>query len=115
MRKPSWLIAPLLLVALLGGCAVPVPAASSNPVSDLIDLIPWAKSVAGDANAQELEARIAEITARLPELDISDAERAEVAARLQTLGAARSADPADSAAHAAELNTILEELRTAVQ
>ena len=115
MRKPSWLIAPLLLVALLGGCAVPVPAASSNPVSDLIDLVPWAKSVAGDANAQELEARIAEITARLPELDISDAERAEVAARLQKLGAAISADPADSAAHAAELNAILDELKAAAQ
>ena len=115
MRKPSWLIAPLLLVALLGGCAVPVPAASSNPVSDLIDLIPWAKSVAGDATAQELQARIAEITARLFELDISEAKRAEVAARLQTLGAAVVAEPADSAAHAAELNAILDELRAAAQ
>ena len=115
MRKPSWLIAPLLLVAMLGGCAVPVPAASSNPVSDLIDLIPWAKSVAGDATAQEVEARIAEITARLPELDISEAKRAEVAARLQTLGAAVVAEPADSAAHAAELNAILDELKAAVQ
>ena len=115
MRKPSWLIGPLLLVAMLGGCAVPVPAASSNPVSDLIDLIPWAKSVAGDATAQELQARIAEITARLPELDISEAKRAEVAARLQTLGAEISADPADSAAHAAELNAILDELKAAAQ
>ncbi len=115
MRKPSWLIAPLLLVAMLGGCAVPVPAASSNPVSDLIDLIPWAKSVASDATAQELESRIAEITARLPELDISEAKRAEVAARLQTLGAAIVADQADSAAHAAELNAILDELKDAVQ
>ena len=115
MRKPSRLIAPLLLVAMLGGCAVPVPAASSNPVSDLIDLIPWAKSVAGYATAQELEARIAEITARLPELDISEAKRAEVADRLQTLGAAIAAEPTDTAAHAAELNAILDELRTAVQ
>jgi len=115
MRKPSWLIAPLLLVAMLGGCAMPVPAASSNPVSDLIDLIPWAKSVAGTATAQEIEARIAEITARLPELDISDAKRAEVAGQLQTLGAAVVAEPADTAAHAAELNAILGELKAAVQ
>jgi len=115
MRKPPWLIAPLLLVAMVGGCAVPVPAASSNPVSDLIDLIPWAKSVAGDATAQELEARIAEITERLPELDISEAKRAEVAARLQALGAAVVAEPTDTAAHAAELNAILDELKAAVR
>lgn len=115
MRKPSWLIAPLLLVAMLGGCAVPVPAASSNPVSDLIDLIPWAKSVAADGTAQELQARIAEITARLPELDISETKRGEVAGRLQTLGAAIVADPADSAAHVSELNAILDELRAAAQ
>ena len=115
MTKPSWLIAPVLLVAMLGGCAVPVPAASSNPVSDLIDLIPWAKSVAGTATAQELGARIAEITARLPELDISEAKRGEVAATLQTLVAAVVAEPADSAAHAAELNAVLDELKAAVQ
>src|SRR6188474_2162753 len=110
MRKPSWLIAPLLLVAMLGGCAVPVPAASSNPVSELIDLIPWAKSVAGDATAQEVQTRIAEITARLPELEISEAKRVEVAGRLQTLGAAVVAEPTDAASDAAELNAILDEL-----
>ena len=115
MRKPPWLIAPLLLVAMLGGCAMPVPAASSNPVSDLIDLIPWAKSVAGDATAQELQARIAEITARLPELDISEAKRAEVAGRLQKLGAALVAEPTDAASHAAELNAILDELKAAAE
>ena len=115
MRKPAWLIAPLLLVAILGGCAGPEPAVSSNPVGDLIDLIPWAKSVAGDATAQEIEVRIAEIMAWLPELDISEAKRGEVAATLQTLGAAVVAEPADSAAHAAELNVILDELRAAVQ
>ena len=99
---------------MLGGCAVPVPAASSNAVSDLIDLIPWAKSVAGNATAQELEARVAEVAARLSELDISDAKRAEVAGRLQTLAATIVADPVDSAAHAAELNVILDDLKAAV-
>ena len=84
-------------------------------MSDLIDLIPWAKSVAGDATAQELQARIAEITTRLPELDSSEAKRAEVASRLQTLGAAIVANPADSAARAAELNAILDELKAAAQ
>jgi hypothetical protein len=115
MRKPSWLVAPLLLAAMLGGCAVPVPAATDNPVSDLVDLIPWAKSVAGTATAHEIDARIAEITARLPELDISDAKRAEVAGKLQTLQAAIVAEPADTAAHAAQLNEILDELKAAVQ
>ena len=115
MRKPPWLIAPILLVAMLGGCAVPVPAATDNPVSDLIDLIPWAKSVAADATAQELQARIAEISARLPELDISEAKRAEVAGKLQSLGSSVVANPADSAAHAAELNAILDDLRSAAQ
>ena len=114
MRKPSWLIAPLLLVAMLGGCGVPVPAASSNPVSDLIGLIPWAKSVAGDATAQEIEARIAEISVRLPELDISEAKRAELAGKLQALDAAVVADPAESSAHIAELNAILDALKAAV-
>ena len=115
MRKPSWLIAPLLLFGMLSGCAVPVPVASSNPLSDLIDLIPWAKSVAGTATAQELEARIAEITARLPELNISEAKRAEVAGRLQKLEAAIVTEPVDSANHAAEPNAILDELKAAVQ
>ena len=81
-------------------------------MSDLIDLIPWAKSVAGTATAQELEARIAEITARLPELDISEAKRAELAAKLQALDAAVVAEPAESAAHIAELNAILDETQS---
>ena len=92
---------------------MPTPDPSSNPVSELIDLIPWAKSVAVDASAQELTARIAEVTTRLSTLDVSEAERAELQSRLVALGEAIATDPANVAAHAAELNAILEDIRAA--
>jgi hypothetical protein len=113
MKKRGLFVAPILLVVLLGGCTVPAPDPSSNPLTDVIDLIPWAKSVAGDASAQELTARIAEVTAGLSSLDVSDSERAELQGRLSQLGQAIAADPADVAAHAAELNAILEDIRAA--
>ena len=106
-------VAPLVLVGMLSGCAVPAPAASPNPVSDLISLIPWAKSVAGDATAQELTSRIAEVTAGLSSLDIPEADRGALQARLTALGAAIAADPTDAATHAAELNSILDDIRAA--
>jgi hypothetical protein len=102
-----------VLTAMLSGCAVPVPDPSSNPLTEVIDLIPWAKSVGADATAQELTARIAEVTAGLSSLDVSDSVRAELQARLTTLGAAIAADPADVDAHAAELNAILDDIRAA--
>jgi hypothetical protein len=92
---------------------VPVPDSSSNPLTDVIDLIPWAKSIGADATAQELTARIAEITAGLSSLDISEAERTELESRLTRLGQAIAADPADVDAHAAELNAILDDVRAA--
>ena len=73
MRKPALVVVPLLLAALLGGCAAGSDEPPSDPVSDLekvIDLIPWAKSIAADASADELTARITEITADLGSLDI---------------------------------------------
>ena len=82
MSKTAIVVAPLLVVALLGGCAAPAP--DQGPLKDLesvIDLIPWAKSVAADASADQLTARIAEITAGLPSLDIPDATRTEVESR----------------------------------
>jgi hypothetical protein len=113
MKKWQVLTAPIVLAAMLSGCAVPVPDSSSNPLTDVIDLIPWAKSVAAGATAQELIARIAEVTAGLSSLDISEAERTELESRLTLLGQAIAADPADVDAHAAELNAILDDIRAA--
>jgi hypothetical protein len=118
MRKRAVVVVPLLLVALLSGCAGLTADPGSNPLKDLEgvgDLIPWAKSIAADASAEQLTARIAEITAGLPSLDISDAVRADIEARLKALGAAVAADPANVAAHAAELNAIIDEVKAAVQ
>ena len=108
---------PFVLVAVLAGCAVPADA-PSNPLNDLekvIDLIPWAKSVAAEATAEQVTARIAEATAGLPSLDIPEATRSEIESRLTALSAAVSADPGKMAAHANELNAILDEIKAAVQ
>jgi hypothetical protein len=113
MKKWHLLIAPIVLAGMISGCAVPAPNASSNPLTEVIDLIPWANSVAGDATAQKITARLAEATAGLSSLDISEAERAELQARLTSLGEAIAADPADIDAHAAELNAILDDIRGA--
>ena len=100
---------------MLGGCAVPVPAASSNPVSDLIDLIPWAKSVAGDASAQELKRG----SRRSLRGFLSWMSRRRSVPRWRQAGrrsaTAIAADPTDVAAHAAELNAILDDIRAAAQ
>ena len=115
MNRPAIVVVPVLVAALLGGCAVSPAEQPANPVQDLIDIIPWAKSVAADATADELTARIAEITARLPTLDISDARRAEIERKLKALDAAIRADPSNLAAHATELNAILDEIKTALE
>ncbi|WP_091705859.1 hypothetical protein [Microbacterium sp. cf046] len=107
----------MLLVVLLGGCAGPADG-GSNPIEDfekVIDLIPWAKSIAADATAEQVTARIAEITAGLPSLDITDAERSAIETKLTALSDAVAANPSDTAAHAAELNAIVDEVKAAVQ
>jgi len=79
MRKPAIIVVPLLVAAFLSGCAAPAPGQGTNPLKDLesvIDLIPWAKSIAADASAEQVTARILEISVGLPSLDISDATRA---------------------------------------
>jgi hypothetical protein len=114
MKRPAIVIVPVLLAALLGGCAVSPTQQTDNPIQDLIDIIPWVKSVAADASADELTARIAELTAGLPALDISDAERAEIEGKLRALDAAIRADPSNPAAYATELNAILDQVKTAL-
>ncbi|WP_137845538.1 hypothetical protein [Microbacterium sp. 2FI] len=115
MRAPLRFLTPLLAAALLTGCAI--PTADSNPVSELekvIDLIPWAKSVAGTATSTELSARIDEITTNLDSLDLAAAKKADLEARLTALKSSISTDPADLATHVAELNAIIDELRAAM-
>jgi hypothetical protein len=114
MKRPAIVIVPVLLATLLGGCALSPGAQPDIPLQDLVDLIPWAKSVAADASADELTARIAEITAGLPTLDISDAGRAEIEGKLRALDAAIRADPSNPATHATELNAILDQVKTAL-
>jgi hypothetical protein len=118
MRKPAVVAVPLLLVVLLSGCAGPAGEQGPNPLKDLegvVDLIPWAKSIAGDATAEQLTARVDEIMAGLPSLDIPDSARADVEARVTALSEAVKGDPADTAAHVAELNAIIDDVKAAVQ
>lgn len=118
MGKSAIIVVPLLFAALLSGCAVPAPDQSTNPLKDLdsaIDLIPWAKSVAADASAEQLTARIAEISAGLPSVNLADATKTDVQNRLSALGEAVAADPSNAAAHVAELNGIIDEIAAAVQ
>ena len=117
MSKPRMAVVPLLIAALLGGCTAPVPDLGDNPVDDLqnvIELIPRAESVAADAGTDQLTARISEITAGLPSLDIPDATRTEVESRLKALGIAVLADPPEAAAHATDLNAIIDEVKVAL-
>jgi hypothetical protein len=117
MRMRAVVAVPLLLIVLLGGCAGPAGEQGSNPLKDLegvVDFVPWAKSIAADAAAEQLTARVEEITAGLRSLDISDTTRADIETRLKALGAALAADPANAAAHIAELNAIIDEVKAAV-
>ena len=117
MRTHARLIVPVLAAALLSGCAVPVAGEASNPLSDVekvIDLIPWAKSVAADADANVVIQRIEEIKAGLPSLDIPAATRTEIERRLAELSDAVMADPSDAAAHVTELNAILTDIAAAL-
>lgn len=117
MRTPARLLVPVLAVALLSACAVPGPGEGSNPLSDaekIVDLIPWAKSVAADADANVVVQRIEEIKVGLPSLDIPAATRTEVERRLAELGDAVQTDPSDAAAHVAELNAILTDIAAAL-
>ena len=117
MRAHARLVVPLLAVALLSGCAAPGAEGGSNPLSDVekvIDLIPWAKSVAADADANVVIQRIEEIKAGLPSLDIPASTRTDIERRLAELGDAVQADPSDAAAHVAELNAILADIAAAL-
>lgn len=117
MRTHARLIVPVLAVALLSGCAAPGAGEGSNPLSDVekvIDLIPWAKSVAADADANTVAQRIEEIKAGLPSLDIPPATRTEIERRLAELSAAVRANPSDAEAHVTELNAILTDIAAAL-
>lgn len=116
MRTPARLIVPVLAVALLSGCALPADE-ESIPLSDVqkvIDLIPWAKSVAADADANVVIERIEQIKAGLPSLDVPEATRTEIERRLAELSDAVAVDPSDAATHVEELNEILTQIAGAL-
>jgi len=106
----------VLLAAILTGCAAPAaPPADppSNPLQDVIDLIPWAKSVADDATAADVTARIAELTAALPNLEMTDAARAGITSDLEQLAADVAEHPNDIEAHVAALRAIIADVQAA--
>jgi len=115
MGKLKLLALPIILAATLTACAVPAADQGSNPIQDLIDTIPWARDVADTASAQELAARVDEISATLGRLDISEAARSDIQARLKALGADLAAQPSETQARVDELRDIIAEIAAAVQ
>jgi hypothetical protein len=115
MRMRKLLFVPLMLVTLLSGCAAPAADQGSNSMQNLIDLIPWAKSVADSATAEEVTTRIDEVIAALPMLAVSQATKDELTARLKTLKSEVVAHPDNRSANAAELRAIIELVRAAVE
>ena len=110
------LVVPLVLVALLSGCAGAPADQSSNPLDGLekiVDIAPWAKSIADGASAREVQARVAELQATLPTLDVPESTRDEVAKRLTALSAELTTNPDAGKAAVTELRAIIDELRAA--
>ena len=115
MGRLKLLALPLILAATLTGCAAPGADGVSNPLQDLIDTIPWARDVADTASAQELAARVDEISATLGSIEISEAARSEFQARLKALSADLAAHSSETQAHVDELRAIIAEIAAAVE
>ena len=115
MGKLKLLALPLILAATLSACAVPGADDVSNPLQDMIDTIPWARDVADTASAQELTARVDEISATLGSLDISESARSDIQARLKALSADLVTNPSKTQAHVDELRDIIADIATAVE
>ena len=112
------LVAPLVLAALLSGCAGAPADQGSNPLDDLkkvVELAPWAKSVADNAGAQEVLARVAELQATVSTLDVPQATKDEVAKRLTALSAEVTANPDAGKAAVTELRAIIDQLKAAAK
>src|SRR6478735_9053556 len=112
MAKLKLLALPLILAATLTACAVPAGDDVSNPIQDMIDTIPWARDVADTASAQELTARVDEISATLGSLEISEAARSDIQVRLKPLSADLAANPSATKAHVDELRKIIADIAT---
>ena len=115
MGKVKLLALPLILAASLSACAVPAADDVSNPIQDMIDTIPWARDVADTATAQELTARVDEISATLGSLDVSETARSDIQARLKALGDDLVANPSETQAHVDELRDIIADIAAAVE
>lgn len=117
MGMRSYVATPLVVAAILAGSVGCAPDQGRNPVDDLVhvvDLIPWARSVADIASAEQLSARIEELRATLPGLDIPDATKAALTARLEALKADAQAHPTEFKANAVKLGTLIEDVKAAV-
>ena len=115
MGKLKLLALPLILAATLSACAVPGADDVSNPLQDMIDTIPWARDVADTASARELTARVDEISATLGSLEVSEAVRSQIEARLTALGAQLATNPSQTPAHVDELRDIIADIAAAVE
>lgn len=109
---------PLTAIALaatlaLTGCSAPNVA--DNPLSDVVDLVPWAQEIADNASVDQVNARIEELKSTLPDLDIPEATKAEVEAKLDQLVTDLQQDASNLPEHIASLQKIVEDLTAAAQ
>jgi hypothetical protein len=116
--KRRVLVVPLVLTALLSGCAGAPADRGSNPLDDLkkvVEIAPWAKSIADNASAQEVQARVAELQATLSTLDVPQETKDEAAKRLAALSAELTTNPDAGKAAVTELRAIIGALRAATK
>ncbi|WP_404432411.1 hypothetical protein LG299_00345 [Microbacterium lacus] len=114
MRYPKPFTALTLAAALaLTGCAASDTA--DNPLSDIVDLVPWAQEIADNASVDQVTERIEELKSSLPDLDISEETKAEIELRIEQLVADLQEDSSRLPEHIAELQKIVEDLTSAAQ
>lgn len=113
MGKLGSLVLPLVLVAILSGCAAPAADQVSSPLRDMIDLIPWARDIGDTATTEEVAARIDEIAAELPALGLAYATRRDLEGKLKRLAIDVNAESGNLAEEVAELRAIIDEVKAA--
>ncbi len=109
---------PLTALALAATLALTGCAASDtadNPLSDIVDIAPWAQEIADNASVDQITERIEELKSSLPDLDIPEETKAEIEARIDQLVTDVQEDASNLPEHIAELQKIVEDLTNAAQ